>query len=82
MSKVFNSKIAEVKLLRLLYDNKFNFKTKNRKFKSKSNKKNVKERKFYWIKEIKHKYKTKNSHVFLNNLQELIIKNIKNTFLV
>ena len=31
--EVFNSEIAEVKLLRLLHDNKFNYKTKNRKFK-------------------------------------------------
>ncbi len=35
--EVFNSEIAEVKLLRLLHDNKFNYKTKNRKFKFRTN---------------------------------------------
>ena len=35
--EVFNSEIAEFKLLRLLHDNKFNYKTKNRKFKYRTN---------------------------------------------
>ncbi len=35
--EIFNSEIGEVKLLRLLYDNKFNYKTKNRKFKFRTN---------------------------------------------
>ena len=34
---VFKSEVPEVKLLRLLHDNKFNFKTRRRKFKFRSN---------------------------------------------
>ncbi len=89
--EVFNSEIAEVKLLRLLHDNKFNYKTRNRKFTFRSNnikgivkiiKEMQKKGDFIGLKKLIHRHKTENWHIFLKKLQELRIKNnVKEYFL-
>ena len=88
---VFKSEVPEVKLLRLLHDNKFNFKTRRRKFKFRSNqikkiveviKEMEKKGDIYGLRKLIHRHKTENWHIFLKNLQELRIKNnVKEYFL-
>ncbi len=77
--------------MKLLHDNKFNYKTKNRKFKFRTNNikgivKVIKEMKkkgdFIGLRKLIHRHKTENWHVFLKILQELRIKNnVKEYFL-
>ena len=71
---VFKSEVPEVKLLRLLHDNKFNFKTRRRKFKFRSNqikkiieiiKEMQKKGDLFGLKKLIHRHKTENWHIFL-----------------
>ena len=72
-----------MKLLRLLHNNKFNFKTRKKKFKFRSNqikkiveviKEMEKKGDIYGLRKLIHRHKTENWHIFLKHLQELRIK--------
>ena len=80
---VFKSEVPEVKLLRLIHDNEFNFKIRKRKFKFRSNqiKKIIEVKKemekkgdISGLRKLIHRHKTENWHIFLKYLQELKIK--------
>ena len=80
----FKSEILEVNLLRLFHDNKFNFKTRRRKFKFRSNqikkiveviKEMEKKGDIFGLRKLIHIHKTENWYIFLKHLQELRIKN-------
>ena len=89
--EVFKSDIPEVKLLRLIHDNKYTYKAIKRKFNFRTNMiknivNNIKELQkkgdFYTISKIIHKHRTENWELFLKELYDLRIKNnVKEYFL-
>ena len=89
--EVFKSEVPEIKLLRLIHDNKYTYKAIKRKFKFRTNMikdivNNIKElqKKGNFKKKKKkiHRHRTENWELFLNELYELKIKNnIKEYFL-
>ena len=89
--EVFKSEVPEVKLLRLIHDNKFKYKVIKKKFTFRTNlikeiseqiKELQKKGDFYLISKIIHRHRTEKWELFLKELQELRVKNnVKEYFL-
>ena len=89
--EVFKSDVPEIKLLRLIHDNKYTYKAIKRKFQFRTNMikdivNNIKELQkkgdFYTISKIIHKHRTENWELFLKELYDLKVKNnVKEYFL-